>query len=29
MLGFRSMRAGFRSGRVGPKSFGGREPVNY
>lgn len=29
LLGFRSMGIGFRSGRVGPEEFGGREPVNY
>src|SRR5579859_1444377 len=29
LLGFQSMGVGFRSGRVGPEAFGGREPVNY
>jgi hypothetical protein len=29
LLGVRGMGIGFRSGRVGPEAFGGREPVNY
>ncbi len=29
LLGFRPMGVGFRSGRVGPETYGGREPVNY
>lgn len=29
LLGFRSMGVGFRNGRVGPETYGGREPVNY
>jgi hypothetical protein len=29
LLGFRAMGVGFRSGRVGPEAYGGREPVNY
>lgn len=29
LLGIRMMGVGYRSGRVGPETFGGREPVNY